>query len=281
MALDQTAYLKHATLSQLARFEAMARRRFGDEALAGEAVNHVLDALAADDWRRVRAHRGPASLATYLHTVAARLLEDFARARFGRVRVPEWVRVRGALWALVYRLLCLERQGPEATLTLAESSAPGGRDPALVEEALRAIRARYPDCGGQGPGERPLGDADEPADLDGEGPLAAARTPERDCLKSEREALLRALRARLLESGPGADPEPADPSGDLLPPLDLAPEERLLLRLVYEDGLSVTEAGAMLGLNVNQVHGRLRRLHERLRLWLGESGVALGPEDLP
>jgi len=278
MPLDETAYLKRATLGLLGRFEAMAQRRFGDEALAGEAAGFVLDALAADDWRRVRAHRGEASLATYLVTVAARLLEDFARARFGRVRVPDWVRARGALWERVYRLLCLERQDPEAVLTLAGTEAPDGPDPALVGEALRGIRARYPNCGERGPGEVPLADPDAAADPDGTGPLAAPGTPEQDCLEAERAALLAELRTRFLASGP----DPAgrgDRSLGALPPFDLAAEERLLLRLVFEDGLQVTQAGAMLGLSANQAHGRLRRLLGRIRQWLAESGLALGPED--
>lgn len=89
MALDDTASLKQATLAQLGSFERLARQRFRDETLAQEAVDYVLDKLQEDAWRRVRAHRGTARLETYLQTVAARLLEDFARRRFGRVRVPD------------------------------------------------------------------------------------------------------------------------------------------------------------------------------------------------
>ncbi len=294
MAKTNTAFLKQAALAELGHFESMARRRFGDEALAGEAVNHVLDALAADDWRRVRGHRGDARLASYLRTVAARLLEDFARARFGRVRVPDWVRVRGALWERVYRLLCLERQSSRATAELVAADAPGGRDRAVVEEALRLILARYPNCGAHGPEEVLLEDATGAEAPGGGDPLASGGGPEDDCLASEQAVLMRAVRGRLLGlqvDGGGADAaasrtraasaaDSGAPAGlPDLPPLTLSAEERLLLRLVYLDGLRVTAAGKLLGLGAHQTHGRLRRLHGRLRAWLEAAGVRLEPED--
>ena len=55
--------------------------------------------------------------------------------------------------------------------------------------------------------------------------------------------------------------------------LELTAEERLLLKLCYQDGLSVTEAGRMLGMNRNQVHGRMRRLFARLRQEFEKMGL--------
>lgn len=279
MATDQTAYQRRAALAQLGRFQAMAERRFRDETLAGEAVNYVLAELQADDWRRVRAYRGVARLETYLVTVAARLLEDFARRRFGRARVPDWVRARGALWELLYRLLCLERQPLTAALAVAAETAPGGRDPEHCEEAARGIRARYPHCGEPGPGEVPVEDIEDLAAATAGDPWpGACGTPEYRALETEREALLQTLSARLLgtqaDDGLGPAVAPAD-----LPPITLSPEERLLLRLVYVDGLKVAEAGTLLGLGVHQTHGRLRRLLARLRRWLAAAGIDFAPED--
>ena len=56
--------------------------------------------------------------------------------------------------------------------------------------------------------------------------------------------------------------------------LELSAEERLLLQLCYQDNLSVTRAGELLGLNRHQVHGRLRRLLARLRQALEQAGLA-------
>ena len=50
-------------------------------------------------------------------------------------------------------------------------------------------------------------------------------------------------------------------------------EERLLLKMCYQDGLSVARAGEILGYNRNQVHGRMRRLLARLRREFEAMGV--------
>ncbi len=52
------------------------------------------------------------------------------------------------------------------------------------------------------------------------------------------------------------------------------PEEKLLLKLCYQDGLGVTEAGAMLGMSRFQVHGRMRRLLARLQEEFARCGLA-------
>jgi DNA-directed RNA polymerase specialized sigma24 family protein len=56
--------------------------------------------------------------------------------------------------------------------------------------------------------------------------------------------------------------------------IQLSPEEKLLLKLCYHDTLSVTRAGAMLGLNRHQAHGRMRRLLARLRADFQSSGLS-------
>ncbi len=54
----------------------------------------------------------------------------------------------------------------------------------------------------------------------------------------------------------------------------LSPEEKLLLKLCYQDGLGVAKAGEMLGLSRFQVHGKKRRLMARLKEELERTGLA-------
>ena len=56
--------------------------------------------------------------------------------------------------------------------------------------------------------------------------------------------------------------------------LCLAPEEKLLLKLCYQDGLGVTKAGKMLGMTRFQVHGKKRRLMARLKGEFERTGLA-------
>lgn len=55
--------------------------------------------------------------------------------------------------------------------------------------------------------------------------------------------------------------------------LRFTPEERLLLRLVYQEGMTVTDAGKHLSLGVNSVQGKMRRLLERIRSTLRAVGL--------
>jgi DNA-directed RNA polymerase specialized sigma24 family protein len=55
--------------------------------------------------------------------------------------------------------------------------------------------------------------------------------------------------------------------------ISLEPRERLLLKLCFREGVAVAEAGRMLGWNRHQVHGRLRRLLERLRRDFTDAGL--------
>ncbi len=278
---DRSAeFLRRATLEQLPRIEGLARRRFRDSALTDEAVNFALDALGADEWEAVRRFRGEARFETFLMTLTARLFEDFVRQRFGRTRLPDWVRARGSLWRLVYRLLCMERHSLHEMVEIASDTAPGGRDRRLVEEAGRAIRARYPNCGAPSVTESPVADV-EVLPESTEAAILAADAVELQLLADERSALIQRLGAGLLAE-PLHEPVAGDPlpsAADLPGGLRLTSEERLLLKLVYQDGLNVTSAGRLLGYTVHQTHGRLRRLLLRIRDALEAGGVDLSAED--
>jgi DNA-directed RNA polymerase specialized sigma subunit len=54
----------------------------------------------------------------------------------------------------------------------------------------------------------------------------------------------------------------------------LSAEERLLLKLCYQEGLGVAKAGEMLGMSRFQVHGKKRRLMARLKDELERTGLA-------
>ncbi len=87
----------------------MAVRRFGEGVLAEEAALAVIDGLRADNWYRLTAYNEKATFATFIRTLTVRLLEDFARKRFGRVRPPLWVKTFGGIWEKLFTALCLER----------------------------------------------------------------------------------------------------------------------------------------------------------------------------
>ncbi len=246
----------------------LAQRRFADSALAEEAALAVVDRLRADDWQAVSAYAGLARFSTFLATLTVRILEDFARARFGRVRPPQWLRALGGVWLDLFRLLCLERMPlVEAVEYLVHRREQDER--ATIENAAYAIRREVVDCGKAQAREVALDEATEHAVATGDD---EASGQQRQLEEKERQRILNLLFEALTGSEDSLD------AGDLgvlsRLRLDLSSEDRLVLKLCYRDGVNGTEAAAMLGWTRFQLHGRLRRLMTRLREEFERAGLS-------
>ena len=86
------------------------RRSPKDENLAHEALLYVLKGLEADEWKRVRTWRGLGHFLPFITLLAARLLTDFTRTKFGYIRKPVWLAEKDhPLWDIAYRLLMVEK----------------------------------------------------------------------------------------------------------------------------------------------------------------------------
>ncbi|MDD2465336.1 MAG: hypothetical protein PHI97_15170 [Desulfobulbus sp.] len=243
----------------------LAGHRFPQGELAEEAALFVMDKLAENDWQRMRAFGGQSSLATYLGSVTLRLLEDFARLRFGRIKAPLWVRRLGGLWKTLFRLLCLERFSPtEAVEILATRQACAAK---VAENAAYQLLAEIPNCGSYRGEETEL-----PDDLPAEGEKHSGSHPEQVLEKEERKQCLQAL-ANVIFAEDTPDHKSRIMEKMLAVKINLEPRERLLLKLCFRDGVAVAEAGRMLGWNRHQAHGRLRRLLQRLRRDFSAGGL--------
>lgn len=243
----------------------MAGRRFQQASLAEEAALFVMDGLAQNDWRRLQAFTGRSTLATYLGALTLRLLEDFARTRFGRVKAPLWIRRLGGIWMTLFRLLCLERFSPdEAVAIVSGHQAETAR---TAEEAAYRILGEIPSCGDHQGEEREFFEETMPPAVEEE-----CSVQERQVQQQERQQLFTTLGRMLFDdTQEGVDPQLLERVAGI--GIRLEPRERLLLQLCFRDGVAVAEAGRMLGWNRHQVHGRLRRLLERLRQDFAEAGL--------
>ncbi|WP_161629816.1 sigma-70 family RNA polymerase sigma factor [Desulfogranum japonicum] len=243
----------------------LAMRRFPSEALAEEAALFVINGLAEDNWRRLRAFSGKSSAKTYIAALTHRLLEDFARKRFGRIKPPAWVHRLGGIWTTLFKLLCLERYTPDEAVAIIKNRQPASS--ATLEHAAYTLLGEIPSCGEY---------RGEPAELveeaNPEQDSGQASSQQLELERQERAQLLTILGRMCLSIESPAETEAfVEKISELS--FDLAPEETLLLQLCYRDGLSVAEAGRMLGLNRYQVHGRLRRLLERIRNTIRDAGL--------
>ncbi|WP_028584812.1 hypothetical protein [Desulfogranum mediterraneum] len=240
----------------------LAQRRFSNESLAEEAALYVLNTLAAENWARLGQFRGRSSFSTFFSSVTYRLLEDFSRKKFGRIVPPKWLRAAGCFWLLLFRLLCLERFSFLEAVHIARDRLPGVRLEQL-EQAAETILAEILHCGKSQQDvelrEEEAGSEDQVRA--GYGQLEAR----------ERQLLFSAIGKELF--GETVQGEQEHALARLLgKTIVLEDEEKLLLTLCYREGLAVSKAGRMLGLNRFQAHGRMRRLLARIRRHFIDAG---------
>ena len=257
---------KEKAMSHWGLINRLASRRFARDVVAEEAALFVINRLEDNDWQRLKSYSGKASLTTYLSTLTFRLLEDFARKKFGRLRPPLWIRNLGGIWELLFKFLCMERLPVQEAVEHVRERIP---EEALevLEDSAWTIRAQVADCGGHQAREVSLDEEHDCAGPEDE--------PQRQRLEeTERDLFFTALFKGLF----GTDGAPGITTGSLTRVLtagvQLEAEERLLLKMCYRDNLGVAEAGRMLGMNRHQVHGRLRRLLARLRDDFERAGIS-------
>ncbi len=249
----------------------LARRRFNDT-LAEEAALYVLNRLQEDDCRRVRSFSGRARFSTFLSSLTIRLLEDFSRKRFGRVRPPQWISALGGIWLAVFELLCLQRL---SVADAVETMLHRIKDRAQVEQVAWTILERVTGCGRQQALEVEFNDEDGQCENNRQGKGEHLKGPEERFMESERRDFLEVLFMGLLVGEKEKQLSALEHSFTriLAAGIELSARERLLIKLCFQDGISVTGAGKMLGLNANQTHGKLRRLLVRLRTGFEQAGI--------
>ncbi len=252
---------KEKTMAHWGLINQLATRRFTKQSYAEEAALFVIEALEKDNWKRLQTFKEKSSFRTFLASLTHRLLEDFSRKKFGRNRPPLWIRNLGGFWLLLYRLLCLERKSlTEAVQAIVNRTQLVQR---VIEDAAQRIKEEITNCGSHQAQEVSF---DEAYHISRE----TEKLPHEIMEKRETELFFSALFETCIES---SNKMGQSASKILFEGITLQPEERLLLKLCYQDGINVTQAGKLIGLNRHQVHGRLRRLLARLRSDFEKIGI--------
>ncbi len=242
---------KHISL-----IDALAAKRFPQSVLAEEAVVFVLEKLDEDHGKRLQGYSGPCLFSSYLGVVVTRLLEDFSRIKFGRLRPPAWLKRLGGMWLVLFKLLCMERKPyPQAVDEMMAYYYLSGK---TAEHMGTTILAEIVDCGHRRGQTVAVDGGDHVGGVESD--VSAI------CEKQDRDLLFQALFQDLVtDAGPAT-----------LFDLDfkLSGQEKMLLKLCYQDGLAVVKAGEIVGLSAHQAHGRMRRLLGRIKKILQDSGHA-------
>lgn len=267
-------------------YEKLAVRRFNEGVLAEEAVTFVLEALADNDWARCHAFQGKSKPSTFLYSLASNLIEEFARKRFGRPRPPSWLKEQGELWVRMWKYLCLERQ--DKVSVIERLSANGDRSQEFLENVARTIKARMPNCGLSAMDQTTVEDitslsdahsaASEQEDL-GAG-FAQQRSAGHEVALMLRAVLAGApseddfsVQARAASSSLSDTLDHAQAT--LRDKLHLSAEERVLLKMIYADGMSKNRAAKAIGLAEHQGGRIVNAALQRLASVLTEAGLDL------
>jgi RNA polymerase sigma factor (sigma-70 family) len=249
------------------RIDQIAAKRFGTGALAEEAATYCLEYLSSDNWARCESYEGKAKITTFLYTLVANAVEEFSRKKFGRPRPPTWLKNLGDTWVKLWRSLCLERQLLPSIVD--RFSDNDFRDKQCVEGAARLIKQRIPDCG------LAIKDAETQDDVDFfiDSNNSHCDQQQRDQHFIDQLGLLihhlfdaKSLNTRDLNS---------EKLRRLREALQLNDEQRIMLRMVYVDGLSKSACSRALGLPAHQVGRKLNTLLEQLNQVFSDCHVQL------
>ena len=246
----------------------LANRRFPkDENLAHEALLYVLKGLEADEWKRVCSWWGLGHFLPFITMLASRLLTDFTRTKFGYIRKPVWLAEKDdPLWKTAYRLLMVERCSRHEAIEQLLLSAPQ-RECWSIEEVVTILRKR---CQEEPWYMDPSAEAEvEPID-EGSSPDELLR------LEDEDKELLEALWAYLqADDGSAITPRVAEPITRLRAYLRLTEEDRLLLKLYYQDGIKLKVIVRLLNLQ-GDPYKRIKKIIAQIQKACQKAGLLLG-----
>lgn len=222
----------------------VVRRQEHDPASAEECFNYVCEALSDDAFRRLRSFRpdGPARFRTWLTAVAANLCSDWRRRQRGRIRPVHAVARLPELDQQVYRLVFVQGNSRAACLAALAPRFPGLTDATVAEISARLFGLLTPQQRWQlsARPHRPVrcgnGDDDPLRSVEAGDP-----GPEEQAAATQEQRQLRAALAQL------------------------TPGQRLLLRLRYEQGLTLAEVARLTGQHDpfranRQIHAALEAL---------------------
>lgn len=243
--------------SWLLKLDKLAIKRFGDGGLAQEASTYVIEKMSSDNWKCLASFKGKCKAESYLHTVASNFLEEFSRQRFGRPRPPEWLKRQGTLWVQIWKMVCLERQMIQSVIELL--SFKNIRDQLIIKQAIKTIKARLPWCGESRREitQNTTGDEEnDPSEL-----ITDEQTPESQLTDARYSDILLLISSVMNDNpteqmfGNIATARSKDYANKnqltfecIQQKLALTDEEKIILRMLFQDGLKKSVIAKSLGL---------------------------------
>lgn len=272
----------------MGRLDRLAKKRFWDENLADEAFIWILDKLKADNWARLDSFAGKSKPSTFLYTVFLRSLEDFSRTKFGYPRPKTWLKNMGDFWVQIWKRLCLEREPPEQIkMSMGSGNKHLERE---IKQIMVTIKAQEPDCGKQ-ESLTTIGGTDDDlfaSTAYSEGQDDSEAMWQHQACHSAEEALQGENLEQLLHViglltgvncqlpvAPSDMPEFDIKVAQLSDLLQLKPDEQLVLKMKFQQGMKNTAIAHALDMTNYQVKTCLQAVIKRLSLLFRELEIEI------
>jgi len=242
---EDLRYLRHLkTIEALCASVCARNGCFGDD--ADDFASMVKLKFVEHDYAIIRKHQGRSKLSTYLTVVVANLFKDFRISQWGKWRPSAQAKRLGEAAILLETLVFRDHCPREAAVKLVLE-----RHKDMTAEGLNKISAQL----NRAPSRRYVGESD------------LADVPSRDgtddlISKEENAGLVRATRLKLEEA-----------LGNL------PSEDRLIVKMKFLDGLTVSEIARHLKLEQRPLYRRIDSALAQMKTYLEDGGVRYS--DLP
>lgn len=236
----EALYLQHLDVVSSTAF-ALCRRNGVDSEAAEDFVGDVRLKLCEDDFAIIRKFGGRSSLPTFLRVVIANLFRDYRISKWGKWRPSAQAQRLGERAMHLERLISRDGYSFDAACHILEQRDGQPSPRAELRRLLLQLPARSP--------RRQAADTDLealPASDRADSPMLEV---ERDGQRSTAEQALR----RVLERLPA--------------------EDRLIVSLLYFEGLSVADVARGLGLEQKPLYLRIQKLLRAMAVSLEAEGV--------
>ncbi|MCV6636941.1 hypothetical protein [Candidatus Albibeggiatoa sp. nov. NOAA] len=239
----------------------LAHKRFPqDSQLAEQAIDYVLEQLEKNQWQRVCQYQGKGFTA-FITVTTNRLLIDFGR-KVGEIPyIPQWIKQAEPIYKQVFLLLHKGESKSDIVHKIIENH---DIDKRTVIDMITNIeqKHRFNTKMTQIESEQLEHIKSDVAD------------PEQDLAQSEHSAWFNMIFQTLKQENTKIESKQLKSLADILQKqIKLTSEESLFLLMIYQDELSITEAGRRLQWNRNQAAGKHKRLLARLQTSFEKSGL--------
>lgn len=246
-------------------FNAMVRKRIPYSSdVAHETMEEVRQELAI---KLNELKKAPDSVNAYLRTAFRNTLEDYLRKKEGYPRPPEWIKRLGAAYERIFKLLCLENRAVNDIHAMMGSLYQYTSE--FIEQIISEVRAGVVNCGSWRDTvsiDAAIGEVES---------IGIQRhtnlTP--DVILQDMDSS--AVFATILGQS-NTDSGRSEKVKEILAVLgqcNINEDERLLLRLVYADGHSISEAARATKLADVEARKMLRNVYKRLKQALFDAGI--------